>query len=170
MFDAQRAPTSAANLSSQPSIDNSPWGSDTNSTLRVKIAEEFRLAPPVQVPPALAASTASQRDFDFDYERKVMQDEASTSVDTFLKKAEQSYYSDTKAAKFLSMGFKVSTVHLAMAYRSSQGGDDNTIVDFCNNYESLLGMGFAPSLAVGALLKTKNDMNAAPELCLSLNH
>jgi hypothetical protein len=44
------------------------------------------------------------------------------------------------------------------------------IADFCSNYEALLGMGFAPSLAVGALLKTKNDMNAAPELCLSLNH
>ena len=58
-----------------------------------------------------------------------------SAVDIVLVPVQQSYYSDTKAAKFLSMGFKVSTVHLAMAYRSSQGGDDNTVSanrHFCN--------------------------------------
>jgi hypothetical protein len=44
----------------------------------------------VQVPPALAAVSTPQKDFDFDYERRVMQDEASTSIDTFIKKAEVS--------------------------------------------------------------------------------
>jgi hypothetical protein len=43
------------------------------------------------------------------------------------------------------------------------------IVDFCNHYTQLLGMGFGPSLAAGALVKTKNDLSAATDLCLSLN-
>lgn len=41
------------------------------------------------------------------------------------------------------------------------------VVDFCNNYTQLLGMGFAPTAAAGALVKTKNDLSAATELCLS---
>jgi hypothetical protein len=41
------------------------------------------------------------------------------------------------------------------------------VVDFCNNYTQLLGMGFGPSIAAGALAKTKNDLSAATDLCLS---
>jgi hypothetical protein len=44
------------------------------------------------------------------------------------------------------------------------------IVDFCNHYTQLQGMGFGPSLAAGALVKTKNDLSAATDLCLSLNN
>ena len=36
------------------------------------------------VPPALAASSKPQQEFDYDYERKVMSNDASTSFDTFL--------------------------------------------------------------------------------------
>jgi hypothetical protein len=42
----------------------------------------------VTVPPALEASSRPQRDFDFEYERKVMQQEGSGLVDRFLGKAE----------------------------------------------------------------------------------
>lgn len=44
----------------------------------------------VQVPPALAASSKPQQEFDYDYERKVMSNDASTSFDTFLAKPEVS--------------------------------------------------------------------------------
>ncbi len=44
---------------------------------------------------------------------------------------------------------------------------ETQVVDFCNNYTQLLGMGFSPSLAAGALVKTKNNVNEATELCLS---
>jgi hypothetical protein len=49
------------------------------------------------------------------------------SFSAVLGCVQDSYYSDTKAAKFLAMGFSVRTVHLAMAYRSSHGGDDTTV-------------------------------------------
>jgi hypothetical protein len=38
----------------------------------------------VQVPPALAASSRPQQEFDYDFERKVMAADASTSFDAFL--------------------------------------------------------------------------------------
>lgn len=40
------------------------------------------------MPPALAASSKPQQEFDYDYERKVMSNDASTSFDTFLAKPE----------------------------------------------------------------------------------
>jgi len=41
--------SSAYGLSSQGSLDNSPWNASENSTLKVKIADEYRLAAPVRV-------------------------------------------------------------------------------------------------------------------------
>lgn len=41
------------------------------------------------------------------------------------------------------------------------------VVDFCNNYTQLLGMGFSPAVAAGALVKAKNDATAATDLCLA---
>lgn len=42
----------------------------------------------VQVPPALAASSKPQQEFDYEFERKVMSNDASTSFDGFLAKPE----------------------------------------------------------------------------------
>lgn len=41
------------------------------------------------------------------------------------------------------------------------------VVDFCNNYTQLLGMGFSPAVAAGALVRTKNDVTAATDICLA---
>jgi hypothetical protein len=41
------------------------------------------------------------------------------------------------------------------------------VVDFCNNYTQLLGMGFSPAVAAGALVRTKNDATAATDICLA---
>jgi hypothetical protein len=38
-----------------------------------------------------------------------------------------SYYADTRADKFLSMGFPVAAVHMALAYRATNGGDDTQV-------------------------------------------
>lgn len=48
------------------------------------------------MPPALAASTKPQQDFDYDFERKVMSNDASTSFDTFLAKPEVRKRRDTR--------------------------------------------------------------------------
>ncbi|KAI8467309.1 MAG: hypothetical protein J3K34DRAFT_430993 [Monoraphidium minutum] len=149
------------------SVDASPWSADSHSVLRVKIADEYRLDPLVTVPPALEASSRPQRDFDFDYERTVMQQEGSSLVDRFLAKPEESYHAGTKAGKYVAMGYAPAAVHLALAYQAQSRGDDAAAVDFCNNYTQLLGMGFAPELAAGALVRAKNDAAAAADICLA---
>jgi hypothetical protein len=121
----------ASGLASASSLDCSPWGTETSSTLRVKLAENFKLAPAVsgkrgtrargaasavrawtytlsparhthththtrararapqvQVPPALAASSRSLQEVDYDFERQVLSNDASTSFDGFLSKPE----------------------------------------------------------------------------------
>ncbi len=42
----------------------------------------------VQLPPAMEAATRPQQSIDFAYERKVMQEEPSTSMEAFFAKAE----------------------------------------------------------------------------------
>lgn len=44
----------------------------------------------MQLPPAMEAATRPQQAVDFEYERKVMQEEASSSVASFLNKPEVS--------------------------------------------------------------------------------
>jgi hypothetical protein len=142
------------------------------SPLRPPRVSTLLLPPPppasqIQVPPALEASARPVRDFDFEYERTVMQAEASGLVERFLAKPEDTHYAGTKVGKFLGMGYAAPTVHLALAYQAATRGDEAQVVDFCNNYTQLLGMGFGPALAAGALVRAKNDAAAAAELCLA---
>jgi hypothetical protein len=69
--------------------------------------------------------------------------------------------------KYVAMGYSAPAVHLALAYQASTRGGEAAVVDFCNNYTQLLGMGFSPALAAGALLRAKNDATAAADLCLA---
>jgi len=96
-----------------------------------------------------------------------MQQEGSGLVDRFLNKPEDTYYSGTKVGKYIGMGYAAPTAHLALAYQSMTRGDEALVIDFCNNYTQLLGMGFSPAVAAGALVRAKNDAAAAADLCLS---
>jgi hypothetical protein len=40
-------PPAQQQLARQTSLEHSPWGTETNSTLRVKIADDYKLAQPV---------------------------------------------------------------------------------------------------------------------------
>lgn len=138
-------------------------------------------APQVTVPPALEAGTRSQqRDLDFEFERKVMQQEGSGLVDRFLGKPEvrarqeiagaptnggrggrgtcvrwraaeqearahadaapkplsprlpprpqDTYYTGTKAGKYIAMGYTPAAVQLALAYSAQQARNDEAQV------------------------------------------
>ncbi|KAF8069411.1 hypothetical protein HT031_001526 [Scenedesmus sp. PABB004] len=167
-------PSQPPALSSQGSLEqHSPWAADTNSTLRVKIADDYRLAPPVAMPPALAGSSGGGRgpEFDYDLERQVMAADASTSFDAFLAKPEDSFYDNTKAARFVRAGFSPAVVNLALAYHAAnRGGGDDQIMAFCENFRTLTQeMSFSAALAAGALVKTKNDLAAAANLITELS-
>jgi hypothetical protein len=194
---------------------------DAPLSIAVKIADDFRLDPAVTVPAAMDAVTAAPRAAadaadDFEYERRVLAEaeaavaaaaghhHASAADDPALEAAlarpEESYYRETRAARFLSMGFSVSAVSLAISYAQmlqqrhpvvrpppgssvalAPGGaeavaaaeaaaardPDAVVVDFCNNYTQLLGMGFRPAVAAGALVRVGNDLNAATDACLA---
>lgn len=128
----------------------------------------------------MQAAARPQAAFDYDFERQVMQEEASTSATSFMAMSEvgssmrqpvrlpsaplaaalqpsgrcmqgcmdvdaapprpcpgptritthppqASYYKDTGVDKFLSMGFSVAAVSLAVAYQASHGGDQNQV-------------------------------------------
>eukprot|EP00882_Tetradesmus_deserticola_P015895 GHRQ01016951.1.p1 GENE.GHRQ01016951.1~~GHRQ01016951.1.p1 ORF type:complete len:195 (+),score=50.41 GHRQ01016951.1:1078-1662(+) len=157
-------------LARQASLERSPWGTDTNSTLRVKLADDYKLTPPVPTPPALAASSRPQQDFDYDFERQVLSHDASTSFDSFLAKPEDMFYESTRASKFTHAGFSPAVVNLALAYHAAERGDDSQILAFCENFKTLMQeMSFSPALAAGALMKTKNDLAAAANLITELS-
>ncbi|WIA10329.1 hypothetical protein OEZ85_010521 [Tetradesmus obliquus] len=163
-------PPAQQQLARQASLEHSPWGTETNSTLRVKIADDYKLAPPVPMPPALAASSRPQQDFDYEYERQVMSADASTSIDSFLAKSEDTFYESTKASKFTHAGFSPAVVNLALAYHAAERGDDSQILAFCENFKTLTQeMAFSPALAAGALVKSKNDLAAAANLITELS-
>eukprot|EP00878_Enallax_costatus_P005815 GHUV01006102.1.p1 GENE.GHUV01006102.1~~GHUV01006102.1.p1 ORF type:complete len:198 (+),score=57.51 GHUV01006102.1:319-912(+) len=163
------APPQASQLTGQGSLDNSPWSNETNSTLRVKIADDYKLAPPVPMPPALAASSQQQQDFDYEFERQVISADASTSFDAFLAKPEETYYHNTKASRFIEAGHPPAAVNLALAYFAANRGDESQIKDFCESFKTLTEMSFSTSLAAGALVKTKTDVAAAVNLLAEIS-
>lgn len=167
--NAYGSPPYASQLTGQRSMDNSPWGNETNSSLRVKLADEYRLAPPVPMPPALAATGRQQQTFDYEFERQVITSDAAASFDAFLSNSEESYYTNTKASKFIEAGHSPAAVNLALSYHAANRGDEAQIKAFCDNYKTLTQeMSFDTALAAGALVKAKNDVAAAVNLLAEL--
>ena len=56
----------------------------------------------MQVPAALQASSSSHKDDSFDFERKVMQEDASKSIESFMQKPEVRMWPTAHAADTLT--------------------------------------------------------------------
>ena len=44
------------------------------------------------------------------------------------------------------------------------------LMDFCKHYRELRSMGFPGAVVTGALIQHKNDLSAATEACLAVQH
>lgn len=147
--------------------DNSPWRHNLDSSLRIKIASEFKVEPPVKVPAALEAASRPLQTFDFDFENEVLREADEDAVAGFLESSEGAR-TDPNASRFIGMGHSPAAVYLALAYQMiTRDGKSQATVSFCENFSKLLGMGLRPAHVAGALLKTKNDVSAAADLCLA---
>ena len=55
-----------------------------------------------------------------------------------------------------------------MALAAHDGQEEQgQVVEFCRQFRQLKSMGFAPTTVAGALIKHRDDLEAATEACLS---
>lgn len=73
---------------------------------------------------------------------------------------------DPMMQELQASGFSRTAAILAASYVAKTREGRERAVEFCNNYNQLTAMGFAPAMAVGALVKHKNDVNASTDTCL----
>lgn len=144
-----------------PQVANS---SQQNPLLRVEIAEPFRTQPPVILQLGPEAVPRTQAAFDFDLERRVASEDASSSGaapatvdDPFQLILE----------RYTQMGYEHEEVAMALAAQAGQEEDEDQVVDFLKNYRQLKSMGFQAPVVTGALIRHKDDLAAATEACLN---
>ena len=142
--------------------------------------------PPLDDEPA--ATDADDARFDVRRERQVLEEEAlrdagaspsrpdadgaptssgdpdgdPTSLDNTLRRI-TSAPEDPAVEKFLRMGYARDAVVLALAM---WGDAEAKIVDFCDGFERMRELGFAPEMVAGALASCDNKVEDAISSCL----
>lgn len=139
----------------------------TLNTLR--IADEFKLEPEVRMPPAFEAASRPIALLDFEYERSIIEQQDKSTFEGIVQGQQEPFFQDPQVSQYTSMGYSKAAVALALAYVPSKE-DQHQVIDFCLNYQKLTDdMNFKPSLAAGALVVHKNDVEAATNTCVELS-
>lgn len=138
--------------------------------IHMVVTERYRLDPPVKVPMVLLPNRADglpnlppQGSFDFEYENKIMNVESTKNLEGFL--SQPSVINPPQLSRLTAMGYPRLAVTFALGMYDSNR-DETKIVDFCTNYNKLMGMGFDPTMALGALAKSRSYEEAA-DMCAS---
>lgn len=155
----------AAIVSSNGDLPTASHRQQHNMFLRVHIASQFRIQPPV---PFTLECNGAKRDHiqcSFDLERRLLQEEQN-AMDSNVKESTRADDPFLRVLEtYVQMGLEKEEVALALAAYDGQS-EQSQVVEFCKAYRSLVNMGFASSLSAGALIEHENDLNAAAEACL----
>ncbi|XP_024518641.1 protein HUA2-LIKE 1-like [Selaginella moellendorffii] len=164
----QQAPAPpTVNRAALPPVPGAP---PQSSGLGIKVAlkPQYRMAPPVQLSPVIGeVPRTSIAQFDFDFERKVI-DDAERGVRTQIRQHQLANGGETASAsqanddpvisKYLSMGLSREAVSLGVA---AYGDVQAKVVEFCSAYSLLREMGFPSTAVAGALVMHDNDKEKA---------
>lgn len=136
-----------------------------NMFLRVHIASQFRIQPPVPVRLECNGAKRDHIQCSFDLEQRLLQEEQNTTDSNVKESARADDPFLHVLEKYVQMGLEKEEVALALAAYDGQT-EQSQVVEFCKAYRSLVNMGFASTLSAGALIQHENDLNAAAEACL----
>ncbi len=78
-------------------------------------------------------------------------------------------FNRSKTIQYFLPHFSGYQVALGLAYTQHVKLSEGEVVDFANNYRELTSMGYNPILAVGALLRSSNNLAEATETCLTIS-
>ncbi|KAI5076601.1 hypothetical protein GOP47_0008666 [Adiantum capillus-veneris] len=130
-----------------------PSNPPARTGIRVALKPEYRLAPPPELLPLMEDIPQSTFQFDFDLERKILEEsrkEGSSFIGSLRRPSSLSRVADAAGtaaqedpvvAKYTSMGLNKEAVVLAIA---TYGDVQTKVVDFVASYDVLREMGFEP--------------------------
>jgi len=104
---------------------------------------------------------------DLSMERKLIEQAGTNDVEDFFMAAEPSSYTDPTIRQFTDMGVSRGQAAVGLAYSQQAKLSQAEAVEFATNLKELMSMGYGMALATGALLRNKNNLAAATEMCLS---
>eukprot|EP00243_Klebsormidium_subtile_P002800 TRINITY_DN15696_c0_g1_i1.p1 TRINITY_DN15696_c0_g1~~TRINITY_DN15696_c0_g1_i1.p1 ORF type:complete len:249 (-),score=19.17 TRINITY_DN15696_c0_g1_i1:163-909(-) len=139
-----------------------------NGGIRVTIKPAYRVAPAVQLSPQNIDVPRSTFMFDFDLERKIIEEAERGNWERSARAADHSHsngivstsnvHEDPVVSKYVATGLPRDAVQLAVA---TFGDVQNKVLDFCSHFGVMKEMGFAPEAISGALAMFDNDRDKA---------
>lgn len=138
--------------------------------IRVALKPEYRLSPPPQLLPLPDEIPQSNVQFDFDLERKILEEAqkegqpgSSRRLPMSLSRASEAAAAtaateDPIVSKYTMMGLNRDAVVLAIA---TYGDVQSKVMDFVQSYNVLREVGFEPDKIAGALSMFDNDKERA---------
>jgi hypothetical protein len=139
-----------------------------NGGIRVTIKPEYRVAPAVQLSPQNVEVPRSNFTFDFDLERKIIEEAERGNWERGSRGSVHSQsngiastsaaHEDPVVSKYVATGLPRDAVQLGVA---TFGDVQNKVLDFCSHFAVMKEMGFAPEAISGALAMFDNDRDKA---------
>jgi len=159
----------------------SQFGSGSQTTLRLRLADEYRIDPPIPVSAALSAQPPAPRTGHptsnghrpaLDMEQQLVEDSRAPTdvVAAYFNAISITSLQPEKVSQFIGMGFPPLHTALGNAWSANAKLSDSDAMDFATNMQDVMNQGFNAAVAAGALSFTNNDVVEAQELCLALPH
>ncbi|KAL0028771.1 hypothetical protein WJX79_006523 [Trebouxia sp. C0005] len=131
--------TFTANGPSQ--LTSAPSTSNVLPVLRVQIAEEVNISPPVMISSETGNVPRTEFNQAFDFERQVLRD-------------------------FSTESQRASSVEVDEPAVTATEDRDTQVLKLIEDYSNLKSMGFAPEVITGSMIAYPNDITEATEACI----
>ncbi|DBA83892.1 hypothetical protein WJX77_001116 [Trebouxia sp. C0004] len=145
-------------LTSAPSINN------ILPVLRVQIAEEISISPPVMISSETGNIPRTEFNQVFDFEHQVLQDFPTSQRASSVEVDEPGV--PAEVYRYTQLNHEREAVVMALLAVTATEDRDTKVLKFIEEYSNLKSMGFAPDIITGSMIAYPNDITEATEACI----
>lgn len=131
--------------------------------LRVQIAEEISISPPVMISSETGNIPRTEFNQVFDFEHQVLRDfstERASNVEVDEAGVPAEVY------RYTQLNHEREAVVMALLAVTATEDRDTQVLKFIEEYSNLKSMGFAPDIITGSMIAYPNDITEATEACI----
>ncbi|DBA74737.1 TPA: hypothetical protein ACH3X2_009398 [Trebouxia sp. C0005] len=155
--------TFTANGPSQ--LTSAPSTSNVLPVLRVQIAEEVNISPPVMISSETGNVPRTEFNQAFDFERQVLRDFSTESQRASSVEVDEPG-EPAEVYRYTQLNHEHEAVVMALLAVTATEDRDTQVLKLIEDYSNLKSMGFAPEVITGSMIAYPNDITEATEACI----
>lgn len=161
--DSSNTGSFTANGPSQ--LTSAPSTNNVLPVLRVRIAEEVSISPPVMISSETGNIPRTEFNQAFDFEHQVLRDFSTESQRASTVEVDDPAV-PAEVYRYTQLNHEREAVVMALLAVTATEDRDTQVLKFIEEYSNLKSMGFAPEIITGSMIAYPNDITEATEACI----